>query len=120
MKSTADLALDFVRAFCAGDFRTLQSLLAGDVHISGPLGEFASSAAYLDNLALDPAVRCGYTILSITEGNDCASVFWRYGKPGQPLLIGQLFRICNGRIADILLVFDTKNFEAESRDRQAT
>ena len=120
MKPAADLASDSIRAFCAGDFRTLKSLLAADVRISGPLGEFASSAAYLGDLALDLPARCGYTILSITENGDCVSVFWRYEKPGKPLLIGQLFRICNGRITDILLIFDTKNFESDSKDGSDT
>jgi len=96
----------------------LKSLLAVDVHISGPLGGLTSSAAYFGGLALDSPIKYGYSILSVTQNTGSASVFWRYEKPGKPLLIGQLFRIWNGWISEILMVFDTKNFKAATKNGQ--
>jgi len=105
-----DLALAYLRAFCAADIDALRPLLAADLRFSGPLHRFASSAEYLEVLAADPPQACGYEILDMAETDDSVAVFWEYRKPGKPVTIAQLFRIRGERISDILLVFDTGGY----------
>lgn len=98
------LATAFIEAFCQADLRALESLLAPDFCLRGPLYEFASCKSYLDslrgNLDADPQAE----ILSVVaEGNEAAA-FFRY----QGNIIGQLFHCAGGKIQETLLVFDSR------------
>jgi len=109
-----DLALAYLRAFCAADIDALRPLLAEDLRFSGPLHRFASRAEYLEGLAADPPQASGYEILGMTEADDSVAVFWEYRKPGKPMTIAQLFKFRGGKISDILLVFDTGGYAPQS------
>jgi hypothetical protein len=48
-------------------------------------------------------------VLSITESEDAAAVFYEYRKPERLMQIAQLFKITQGKIHEILLVFDGRD-----------
>jgi len=58
-----ELAIEFVRRFCAGDVATLAPLLAEEFRFSGPFFQFNSADAYLDALRRDPPETAGYILL---------------------------------------------------------
>lgn len=104
------VAIEFLRCFCAGDLDGLASLLADDLQFNGPFHQFRSRAAYLDSLKKDPPEQCGYRVLSVTEGDDSVSVYYSYEKSDRSLTIAQLFRFKDQKICEILLVFDGRGF----------
>ena len=64
-----EIALEFLKCFCAGDVNSLDPLLAEDLQFNGPLYQFGSKDAYLDSLKDGPLEKCGYRILSVTESD---------------------------------------------------
>lgn len=104
-----DIAMEYLRCFCDGDIDGLALLLAPDLKFMGPLHIFTSSEQYLDSLRAEPPEKSRYEILSITENDDSIVVFYVYFKLKQVMVIAQLFNISNGKIDEILLVFDTRD-----------
>ena len=104
--SNRDVALEYLRRFCAGDVDGLEPLLSTDVSFAGTLHAYDSASEYLDALRRDPPEACGYKVLSITEGENAVAVFYEYQKRGRVLTVAQLFRITEHQIDDVLLVFD--------------
>jgi hypothetical protein len=104
-----DLALEFVRRFCSGEVRGLEPLLAPNFNFQGPLFEFESREEYLEALAQDPPEAGPCRILSLTESQDQASVFYEIQRMEGTILVAQLFRFASGKICESLLVFDTSN-----------
>ena len=105
-----ELAIEFVRCFCAGDVSGLASILAEDLQFRGPFHHFGSNQAYLDSLEAEPPEKCGYRVLSITENGDSVSVYYDYEKSDRTITVAQLFTIADQRIGQILLVFDGRGF----------
>jgi len=105
-----ELAMEFLRCFCAGDVNGLAALLADDLQFKGPFHEFKSSEAYVDTLKTDPPGKCGCLVLSVTENGDNVSVYYDYVKSDRTITIAQLFKFKNRKISEILLVFDGRGF----------
>jgi hypothetical protein len=105
-----EVAIEFLRCFCAGDVNGLAPLLAEDLQFRGPFHQFSSSDAYLDTLRNDPPEKCGYRVLSITESGDSVSIYYNYEKSGGAITIAQLFKFRDQKINGILLVFDGRGF----------
>ena len=101
-----EVAMEFIRCFCAGDIEGLAPLLAGDLQFKGPFHQFHSSASYLESLRSDSPEESGYRVLSVTEGDDVVSVFWDYEKKNRTITIAQQFKFRDQVISDVLLVFD--------------
>lgn len=101
-----DLALAFIERFCAGDVEQLAPLLAQDLRFRGPLLRCGSARDYLKSLHADPPERTGYRVLDVTEEASSVSVLWIYDKPGESLTMAQLFGIREGKIGEIVLVFE--------------
>jgi len=104
--SNKDLAIEFVKRFCAGDIDGLESLLADDARLKGPLHQFASRDDYLDALRRDPPEKGGYRLLSVAESDESVSVFYEYRKASGAMTVAQLFGFRGRRISEILVVFD--------------
>lgn len=101
-----DLALTFIEHFCAGDVESLAPLLAPDLRFRGPLLRCGSAKAYLKSLREDPPEKAGFRLLDVTEEASSVSVLWIYDKPGKSLTIAQLFGVREGKIGEIVLVFE--------------
>ena len=105
-----EVAMEFLRCFCAGDINGLVPLLAEDLQFTGPFHHCSSSDAYLDSLKNDPPEKCGYRVLNVMEGGDSVSIYYDYEKSDGALTIAQLFTFKNRKIREILLVFDGRGF----------
>ena len=101
-----EIALEYLRCFCAGDTERLKRLLAPDLKFEGTLYSFYSSEEYLASLRSNPPERCQYNVFSITENTGSVAVFYLYQKPRRVMRIAQLFKIADQQIYEILLVFD--------------
>ncbi len=110
MMTNREIAMAYLRCFCAGDISGLTPLLASDLHFKGTLHQYGSSEEYLKSLKNDPPEKCGHHVLNITEGDDSVAVFYEYEKPDKVITIAQLFKIKNHRINEVLLVFDSSGF----------
>ena len=105
-----ELALEFVRCFCANDLDGLEALLSQEFRFCGPLFEFDSRAAYLASLRDAPPDPASFTVISISEEAGQVALFYDYERPDLVLRMAQLFTIVDGEITDILLVFDPSPF----------
>ena len=108
--SNREMAMEFLKCFCAGDIDGLAPLLADDLRFKGPLHEFNLSGAYLQSLRDDPPDKCSYRVLSLTQAADHVSIYYDYEKDDGALTVAQLFGFANGKISEILLVFDSRGF----------
>ena len=104
-----EIALEYLKRFCAGDVEGLEPLLAPDLRFAGTFHTFRSASEYLDSLRHDPPEQCPYKVLSATENDDSVAVFYEYHKSGQVMQIAQLFKIKNNKIDEVLLVFDGRD-----------
>ena len=105
-----EVAMKYLRCFCAGDVDGLEPLLAPDLIFEGTFHTYHSDAEYLDSLRNDPPERCGYKVLSVTENEDSVAVFYEYEKPDREMQIAQLFKIKDQKINEVLLIFDGRGF----------
>ncbi len=55
-----EVAMEYLRCFCAGDINGLAPLFASDLQFRGTLHQYGSSKEYLKNLKNDPPERCSY------------------------------------------------------------
>ncbi|MCB1830547.1 MAG: nuclear transport factor 2 family protein [Gammaproteobacteria bacterium] len=108
--SNTDLAIQYLNAFCAGDLRSLEPLLADELCFRGPFHTFRSASGYLESLRNDPPEKAGFEILSITENKDSVAVFYEYQKPDRVVSVAQLFTFEYQKIRDVLLIFDGRGF----------
>ena len=104
-----EIALEYIRHFCAGDIEGLKPLLARNLKFSGTFHSFDSADEYLRSLKSDPPIKCQYRILSITENTDSVALFYEYEKPNGVMQIAQLFKMSKLQIDEILLVFDGRD-----------
>jgi ketosteroid isomerase-like protein len=105
-----EVAMEYLRYFCAGDIDGLAQLLAPDLFFTGTFHTYHSGAEYLESLRSDPPEKCGYQVLSVTENEESVAIFYEYQKPDKVMQIAQLFKIKNQQIHDILLIFDGRGF----------
>ena len=105
-----EVAIEFVRGFCAGDVAALVPLLAEDFRFSGPFFQFDSPGSYLDALRSDPPEAARYKLLSVTESADSVSIYYDYEKSDRVLTVAQLFKFKNQKICEMLVVFDGRGF----------
>ncbi|QDT95249.1 nuclear transport factor 2 family protein [Gimesia aquarii] len=108
-----DLAISFVERFCAGDVEGLVLLLAKDLRFRGPFHQFDSRDAYVSCLKDNPPTRSRFHVLSVTEDDDHVAVFYEYQKTDETVMLAQLFKCEDGKITEILLVFDGRGIESK-------
>nr|CAP48676.1 putative integron gene cassette protein [uncultured bacterium] len=105
-----DLAMEYLKCFCAGDIDGLEPLLAANLRFTGTFNTYSSAMEYLDSLRSDPPDKCGYKIISVTENEESVAVFYEYQKLESVVQIAQLFKTKDQKIDDVLLVFDGRGF----------
>lgn len=101
-----EIAISYIRYFCAGNIDALVPLLAANLTFKGTLQSFSSADDYIAALRKDPPEKAHCNIQSITNAPHAIAVFYQYIKKNQTIQIAQLFRISDQQITDILLVFD--------------
>ena len=100
-------AFAYLAAFCAGDVAGVEATLAEPFSLKGPLFSFNSKQAYLASLRRDPPQATRFELIEMFESGDAVAVFYDYIKPHARNTIAQLFRFRGGKIAEVMLVFDS-------------
>ena len=101
-----ELALAYVKRFCAADLDGLAHLLARDLEFVGPYLRCRTVADYLSHLRSDPPELAEFEIVAMQLlAADAIGIEWHYRKPGDSVLLRQHFTVRNGRITKIRLEF---------------
>ena len=110
--SPLELALEYMRIFFSGaGYERLEALFADDLVFEGPFFTFDSARAYIASLTESPCIDCRYTLVEAFEKGESVNLIYRFHKGDVSTLMSQLFTICDGRIARILLIFDSMVFD---------
>ena len=97
--------------FGSGSIESLAEILSEDCAFRGPFYKFDSAKAYIDSLKLDPPENTSCKIIESFENENSACLVYEFTKPGVSTVMSQTFRVSNGKISRILLVFDTAAFQ---------
>lgn len=97
---------EYLDHFCDGNIDGVESTLAVDFRLRGPLFKFDSREAYIQSLRDEPLEKATYRILQTSQGDGTVSVFYEYTKSSGSNVIAQFFRIKEDLIVETLLVFD--------------
>lgn len=106
MHPNPNVVYEYLDHFCRGNIDGVESTLADEFRLRGPLFEFDSRDAYIQSLRDSPLEKASYRVLEISQGDDTVSVFYEYRKPSGSNVVAQFFRIRRNKIVDTLLVFD--------------
>ena len=105
------LALRYLEIFCSGkSVEALHELFTDDLVFRGPFHSSDSAKAYLDALRSDPPEAAEFELLHSYEDATSACLIYQYSKPGVSIPMAQMFKIRDGKICEILLIFDTRLF----------
>lgn len=105
-----------ITLFSMQDIDSLADILDDDLHFQGPLYTFTSAHDYIESLKTSPPKDCTYEILHTFEKDDTINLIYRFSKPAVTTIMSQFFEIKNGKIAKILLIFDTKDLHQNQSD----
>jgi hypothetical protein len=75
-----------------------------------PFYTFNSAEDYINALKSDPPKNFKYKIIASFEGKSSACLIYHFSKPGVNTPMAQFFKISDGKISEILLIFDTNAF----------
>ena len=89
---------------------SLMSLFSQDFSFKGPYWEYNTAKEYIESLKSDPPCELAYKIINAYENDTSACLLYQFLKPGISTPMAQMFGVNNGKIARILLVFDTAAF----------
>lgn len=101
-----ELSIAFAEAFCNADIDRLESLLAPDFRLHGPLFSFASRDEYLASLRASPPEAGECAVLAVHTSDDGAAVLYQYRKLRGAITIAQFNEVRDGVIHTARLVFD--------------
>ena len=105
------LAMTYMEIFFSGEnLDRLRPLLADDLLFCGPFCEFDSADSYIKSLQSDPPKAFEYKIVGSFGGDSSVCLFYQFTKPGVSTPMAQMFEVKEGKISEILLVFDTGAF----------
>jgi hypothetical protein len=98
-----------------GNLSSLYHLLHKKLIFNGPLYSFYSSEEYISSLRSAPPVDFTYTLQHKYEDKDSATLIYQFQKEGVITPMSQSFKVKEGRISEILLIFDTQPFQSEEK-----
>ncbi|KPJ89887.1 MAG: hypothetical protein AMJ53_15325 [Gammaproteobacteria bacterium SG8_11] len=106
-----ELALNYMASFFGeAPLDSMESLLAKDLVFKGPFHEFNSAQSYLESIKVDPPQEVSYRLVEQYATRHSACLVYEFIKPGIKTLMAQTFRVKNGKITAITLIFDSKAF----------
>jgi hypothetical protein len=105
------LAMTYMEILFSGkNLERLRPILADDFLFCGPFYQFDSADAYIKSLQSDPPKKFEYKITGSFGGDSSVCLFFQFKKPGVSIPMAQMFEVKEGKISEILLVFDTDAF----------
>lgn len=113
--SPLDLALQYMEIVYSGrDFERLYRIVSADLIFQGPFFRADTAREYVESLIADPPDAFEYEILHAFESGESANLIYEFSKPGVLTPMSQLFDTIDGKIAHILLIFDSDAFSTRS------
>jgi hypothetical protein len=88
----------------------LKEIFASNFRFRGPFYTFDSAEDYINTLKSDPPKDFKYKIIASFEDKSSVCLIYQFLKPGVKTPMAQFFKISNGKISEILLIFDTRVF----------
>lgn len=106
------LALTYMDIFFSGkNLERLRPLLSDEFSFVGPLYQYNSADDYIRSLQSDPPKEFKYEITGSFGGEASVCLFFQFSKPGVCTPMAQVFEMKDGKICELLLVFDTEAFD---------
>lgn len=106
-----DIAMKYMEVLFSGkNMEELRPLLSDNFTFQGPLYSFSNPNDYVAALEKDPPDGFQYQILQTFETGSVVCLVYEFNKPGISTTMVQVFKITNGKIESIILIFDTAAF----------
>jgi len=106
-----ELANMYMKVFYGGgSIESLKDLFSDKFSFKGPFYEFSSADAYIESLKSEPPKDFEYKIIEAYENDTSACLVYQFSKHNISTPMTQIFEVANGKISNILLVFDTAAF----------
>jgi len=107
-----DLATRYLEIFYSGkNLETLSDILSENFKFEGPLFQCDSREAYIESLKSEPPIDFTYSVKHSFENESSACIIYQFSKANISTPMAQHFKVVDGKISHILLIFDTREFE---------
>jgi ketosteroid isomerase-like protein len=113
MADSVGVAEDFFRAWTNKDFDRARSLLHDDVSFEGPLDTFTDADSYVASLRQLSAILTGAQTLKVfADGDDVCVIYDLKTAPVPSTRTCDWYRVREGKIASVSVIFDARPFAA--------
>jgi ketosteroid isomerase-like protein len=120
MADAAQVAENFFDAWTGKDFGRARTLVHDDVRFEGPIDSFSDADSYLASLQqLAPIVTGADKQKVFVDGDDVCVIYDLKTVPVPRARTCEWYRIRDGKVAAVSVVFDARPFAALSEARQA-
>jgi ketosteroid isomerase-like protein len=111
MADAAQVAEDFFDAWTARDFTRARELLHDNVSFQGPIDTFSDADSYLASLQQLSGIITGVDKQKVfVDGNDVCVIYDLKTAPVPSSRTCEWYRLRDGRIASVSVVFDARPF----------
>jgi ketosteroid isomerase-like protein len=120
MADSAQVAEGFFDAWTSKDFERARSLLRDDVSFEGPIDTFDNADAYLQSLQQLSGILTGTEKQKVfVDGDDVCVIYDLKTVPVPSSRTCEWYRVSDGKIASVSVVFDARPFAPLFEARQA-
>ena len=117
--TAAQVAEDFFGAWTGKDFARARALVHDDVSFDGPIDSFSDADSYLASLQqLSGIVTGAETQKVFVDGDDVCVIYDLKTMPVPRSRTCEWYRVRDGKIASVAVVFDARPFAAMFEGRQ--
>ncbi len=117
--TAAQVAEDFFGAWTGKDFARARALVHDDVSFDGPIDSFSDADSYLASLQqLSGIVTGAETQKVFVDGDDVCVIYDLKTMPVPRSRTCEWYRVRDGKIASVSVVFDARPFAAMFEGRQ--
>jgi ketosteroid isomerase-like protein len=110
--NAAEVVEQYQRAFGSGDVQTARSLLADDLHFTGPIDEFDNADDYMQSVGKLAQIVTGTDVKKVlADGDDVVTIYDLHtNSPAGTSNVAEWATVKNGKIAEIRVFFDARPF----------
>jgi hypothetical protein len=103
----------YLEIFYSGESpKKLLTILDPQLSFKGPFFQFDTAESYVRSLVESPPSDMEIEIIDRFESRNSACVVYRFRKGSINTFMSQWFRVEDGKIKSIILIFDTARFES--------
>jgi hypothetical protein len=119
MADSAHVAESFFDAWTSKDFPRARELLLDDVSFNGPLDSFSDADSYLASLQQLSGMVTGAEKRKVfVDGDDFCVIYDLKTAPVPSTRVCEWYRLSDGKVASVSVVFDARPFAALFAARQ--